>query len=140
MQVEGTVVGIDGGILRHVGVIDHAVLAVGNECVNFHVIVGGEPLVTPFSFSTPRTLSQIAQLLGTSSLRSSTGHKTPHPWNTGIKTKYIDNLSLFFLSDQQYRGTDTSTCTNQSNQHHPPPGKALFFCILVSIRFFSYGF
>ena len=43
MEVEGGGVGVDGGILGNVGVVDHAVLTVGNESVDFHVIVGGEP-------------------------------------------------------------------------------------------------
>ena len=38
VQFEGAVVSIDGGILRNIGVVDHAVLAVGNECVNFNKV------------------------------------------------------------------------------------------------------
>ena len=67
MQFEGTVVSVDGGILRHVGVVDHAVLAVGNECVNFHIVVGGEPLVQDiFAMSSPQncTVQDTAVLEG----------------------------------------------------------------------------
>ena len=45
MQVEAAIVGIDSGILGNVGVINHAVLAVGNEGMDFHIVVGGEPFV-----------------------------------------------------------------------------------------------
>ena len=45
MEREAAAVGIDGGILGNVGVVHNAVLAVGNESVDFHIVVGGEPLV-----------------------------------------------------------------------------------------------
>ena len=45
MQFKAIVVGIDNGILRHIGVVDHAVLAVCNKGMDFHIVVGGEPLV-----------------------------------------------------------------------------------------------
>ena len=48
MQVEGAIVGVDGSILRHIGVVDHAVLGVCNEGMDFHIVVGGEPLVEDF--------------------------------------------------------------------------------------------
>ena len=45
MQFKATVVRIDHGILRNIGVVDHAVLAVCNKGMDFHIVVGGEPLV-----------------------------------------------------------------------------------------------
>ena len=45
MQLEAAGIGVDGGVLGLVGVVDHAVLAVGHEGVDFHIVVGGEPLV-----------------------------------------------------------------------------------------------
>ena len=45
IQLEaGAVALVDRGALGNVGVVDHAVLAVGDEGVNLDVIVGGEPL------------------------------------------------------------------------------------------------
>ena len=45
VQFEAAVIGIHNSILRHVGVVDNTVLAVCNKCVDFHIVVGGEPLV-----------------------------------------------------------------------------------------------
>ena len=45
VQFEAAAVGVNNGVLRHISVVDHAVLTVGNEGMDFHVIVGGEPLV-----------------------------------------------------------------------------------------------
>ena len=35
--------GVDGGVLGLIGVVDHAVLVVGNVCVNLCAAVGAEP-------------------------------------------------------------------------------------------------
>ena len=45
MEVKGGGVSVDGGVLGNVGVVDHAVLAIGNESMDFYIVVGGEPLV-----------------------------------------------------------------------------------------------
>ena len=45
MEVKGASVGVNGGVLRNVSVVDYAVLAVCNECMDFYIVVGGEPLV-----------------------------------------------------------------------------------------------
>ena len=45
MQFKTAVIGVNHSILGHIGVIDYAVLAVGNEGMYFHIIVGGEPLM-----------------------------------------------------------------------------------------------
>ena len=48
MQLKAAGVRVDGGILGHVGVVDHTVLGVGHEGMDFHIVVGGEPLVEDF--------------------------------------------------------------------------------------------
>ncbi len=45
MQFKAAIIGVHNGVLRHIGVVDHAVLAVGNESMDFYVVVGGEPLM-----------------------------------------------------------------------------------------------
>ena len=46
MQIEAAAVaGVNGRVLRFVGVVDHAVLAVLNVGMNFHIVVRAEPFV-----------------------------------------------------------------------------------------------
>ena len=45
MQIKAAAVGADGGVLRNVSVVGHAVLAVGNEGMDFYVLVCREPLI-----------------------------------------------------------------------------------------------
>ena len=55
MQLEAAGVGVNKGILRHISVIDHAVFAVGNEGVDFNIVVCGEPLMQGvFAVSSPK--------------------------------------------------------------------------------------
>ena len=67
VQVEAAAVGVDGGVLGNVGVVDHAVLAVGNKGMDFHIVVGGEPLVQDlFAVGSPQngTVQNTAVLEG----------------------------------------------------------------------------
>ena len=45
MEVKAGGIGEDGGVLGNIGVVDHAVFAVGYESVDFHIVVGGVPLM-----------------------------------------------------------------------------------------------
>ena len=42
MEVKAGGIGVDSGVLGNIGVVNHAVLAIGNEGMDFHIIVGGE--------------------------------------------------------------------------------------------------
>ena len=67
MQLEAAVVGVDSSILGYIGVVDHAVLGVRNEGMDFHIVVGREPLVENFlTVSSPqdRAVQNTAVLKG----------------------------------------------------------------------------
>ena len=67
MQLKATVVSIDHGILRYIGVVDYAVLTVGNEGMDFHIVVGREPLMQNiFTVGSPQdsTVQDTAVLKG----------------------------------------------------------------------------